>query len=242
MVLARIPKHLRQITFGKSPDASVRLVSRSVGARSRIRVSLARDLVATGVEPFVETEIALLGEAAALNCAAAIAGAAAMRPAPLESRELRAIAGALAGVLPVAGRLASTSINGIFLIDDTYNSNPRSLRAALAAAREVADGLGARMVIAMGDMLELGEASAAAHQEAIRDVMRSRPAAFVVVGPEMISARTVVRRDADATDIITASDSTAAAGIVAGLIRPGDVLLVKGSRGIAMERVIERLG
>jgi UDP-N-acetylmuramyl pentapeptide synthase len=98
------------------------------------------------------------------------------------------------------------------------------------------------MVIAMGDMLELGEASAAAHQEAIRDVMRSRPAAFVVVGPEMISARTVVRRDADATDIITASDSTAAAGIVAGLIRPGDVLLVKGSRGIAMERVIERLG
>jgi UDP-N-acetylmuramoyl-tripeptide--D-alanyl-D-alanine ligase len=242
MVLARTPKHLRQITFGKSPDASVRLVSRSVGARSRIRVSLARDLVATGVEPFVETEIALLGEAAALNCAAAIAGAAAMRPAPLESRELRAIAGALAGVLPVAGRLASTSINGIFLIDDTYNSNPRSLRAALAAAREVADGLGARMVIAMGDMLELGEASAAAHQEAIRDVMRSRPAAFVVVGPEMISARTVVRRDADATDIITASDSTAAAGIVAGLIRPGDVLLVKGSRGIAMERVIERLG
>jgi UDP-N-acetylmuramoyl-tripeptide--D-alanyl-D-alanine ligase len=240
MVLARIPKHLRRITFGKSPEAHVRLVSRSAGARSRIRVELVRDMVAAGVEPLMDTEIALLGEAAALNCTAAIAGVAAMRAAPLESRDLEAIADALATVLPVAGRLASTSVNGVFVIDDTYNSNPRSIRAALAAAREVADGLGARLVIAMGDMLELGDQSAAAHQEAIRDVMRSRPAAFVAVGPEMNSARDVVSRDAT-TEILTSPDSVAAGGIVAGLVRPGDVLLVKGSRGIAMERIIERL-
>ncbi|MGA7870167.1 MAG: hypothetical protein WCA22_04635, partial [Candidatus Binatus sp.] len=123
-----------------------------------------------------------------------------------------------------------------------YNSNPRSIRAALAAAREVADGLGARLVIAMGDMLELGEQSAAAHQEAIRDVMRSHPAAFVAVGPEMNSAREVVSRDSSTIEVLAAPDSVAAARIVAGLLRPGDVLLVKGSRGIAMERVIERLG
>jgi UDP-N-acetylmuramoyl-tripeptide--D-alanyl-D-alanine ligase len=237
LVLARIPKHLDRITFGKSPEAHVRLVSRSAGARSRIRVELARTMVAAGVEPLIETEIALLGEAAALNCTAAIAGVAAMRAAPLESRELSAIADALAGVQPVAGRLASTSLRGIFIIDDTYNSNPRSIRAALAAAREVADGLGARLVIAMGDMLELGEQSAAAHQQAIRDVTRSRPAAFVVVGPEMTSALATVT----SADVFAAPDSVAAAGIVAGLIRAGDVLLVKGSRGIAMERVIERL-
>ena len=185
MVLARIPKHLRQITFGKSPDAHVRLVSRSMGARSRIRVEIARAMLAAGVEPFIETEIALLGEAAALNCTAAIAGVAAMRPRPLESRELAALADALAVVQPVAGRLAKTSIHGIFVIDDTYNSNPRSIRAALAAAREVAEGLGARLVIALGDMLELGEQSAVAHQEAIRDVMLSHPAVFVAVGPAM---------------------------------------------------------
>ena len=242
MVLSRIPKHLRRITFGKSADARVRLVNRSAGARSRIRVEIARDLVAAGVEPFIETEIALLGEAAALNCTASIAGVAAMRAAPLESRELDSIAEALASVHPVSGRLASTSINGIFVIDDTYNSNPRSIRAALAAAREVADGLGARLVIAMGDMLELGDQSAAAHQEAIRDVMRSRPAAIVVVGPEMNSASAIVSRDANTTGILTSPDSTAAAKIVAGLTRPRDVLLVKGSRGIAMERIIERLG
>jgi UDP-N-acetylmuramoyl-tripeptide--D-alanyl-D-alanine ligase len=165
-----------------------------------------------------------------------------MRAAPIESRELDAITKALGTVIPVAGRLASTSINGIFVIDDTYNSNPRSIRAALAAAREVADGLNARLVIAMGDMLELGDESAAAHQEAIRDVMRARPAAFVAVGPEMNSAREAVSRDANTNDMLTAPDSIAAAGIVAGLVRPGDLLLVKGSRGIAMERIIERLG
>src|SRR5271170_6346191 len=242
LVLARIPKHLDRITFGKSPEAQVRLVSRSAGARSRIRVELARTMVAAGVEPRIETEIALLGEAAALNCTAAIAGVAAMRAAPLESRELAAIADALASVQPVAGRLAGTSINGIFVIDDTYNSNPRSIRAALAAAREVADGLKTRLVIAMGDMLELGEQSAAAHQDAIRDVMRSRPAAFVAVGAEMSAALAAVSDDARITDVLAAPDSIVAAKTIAGLVRPGDVLLVKGSRGIAMERVIERLG
>ncbi|MGC1191498.1 MAG: UDP-N-acetylmuramoyl-tripeptide--D-alanyl-D-alanine ligase [Candidatus Binatus sp.] len=241
MVLSRIPKHLRRITFGKSIGAHVRLVSRGVGARSRIRVELARALVAKDVAPLIETEIALLGEAAALNCTAAIAGAAAMRAAVLEARDLVAIAAALASVQPVAGRLASTSLNGIFVIDDTYNSNPRSIRAALAAAREVADGLGARLVIAMGDMLELGNQSAAAHQEAIRDVMRSRPAAFVAVGPEMNSACAALSGGSSTAGIFTAPDSTVAADTVAGLVQPGDVLLVKGSRGIAMERIIERL-
>ncbi len=241
MVLSRIPKHLRRITFGKSIGAHVRLVSRGVGARSRIRVELARALVAKDVAPLIETEIALLGEAAALNCTAAIAGAAAMRAAVLEARDLVAIAVALASVQPVAGRLASTSLNGIFVIDDTYNSNPRSIRAALAAAREIADGLGARLVIAMGDMLELGNQSAAAHQEAIRDVMRLRPAAFVAVGPEMNSACAALSGGSSTAGIFTAPDSTVAADTVAGLVQPGDVLLVKGSRGIAMERIIERL-
>jgi UDP-N-acetylmuramoyl-tripeptide--D-alanyl-D-alanine ligase len=242
MVLARIPRPLRRITFGKSPDANVRLVSRNVGARSRIRIEIDRAMVRAGVASFIETEIALMGEAAALNCAAAIAGVAAMHRLPLAARELAALGEALALVNPVAGRLATISINGILVIDDTYNSNPRSLRAALAAARETADGLGARLLIAMGDMLELGELSAVAHQDAIREVMRARPAAFVAVGPEMNSAREIICRDSNAGSVLGANDSVAAAKIIAALVRPGDVLLVKGSRGIAMERVIERLG
>jgi UDP-N-acetylmuramoyl-tripeptide--D-alanyl-D-alanine ligase len=242
MVLARIPKRLRRITFGKSPNADVRLVSRSAGARSRIRVEISPAIVAAGVEAFIETEIALLGEAAALNCTAAIAAGAAMHDRPLESRELAAIANAIGDVKPVAGRLASSSINGITVIDDSYNSNPRSIRAALAAAREVADALGARLVIAMGDMLELGDQSVAAHQDAVRDVLRARPASFVAVGPEMNFACSVVSSDPAGAELFGAPDSVAAAPIVGRLVRPGDVLLVKGSRGIAMEHVIEQLG
>ncbi len=94
----------------------------------------------------------------------------------------------------------------------------------------------------MGDMLERGTQAAAAHLEAIRDVMRSRPAAFVAVGPEMNSARVALSAESSTAGILTAPDSTIAANMVAGLVRPGDVLLVKGSRGIAMERIIERLG
>ena len=92
LVLARIPKNLKRITFGKSSDASVRLAHRSVGARSRIRIELDPTLVSVGVEPFIETEIALLGETAALNCAAAIAGLAAMRSTVFDAANLAAIA------------------------------------------------------------------------------------------------------------------------------------------------------
>ncbi|MGC2495036.1 MAG: hypothetical protein WA410_19520, partial [Candidatus Binatus sp.] len=59
---------------------------------------------------------------------------------------------------------------------------------------------------------------------------------------EMNSARDVASPHADGTELLTAPDSVAAAEIVAGLVQPADVLLVKGSRGIAMERIIERLG
>jgi UDP-N-acetylmuramoyl-tripeptide--D-alanyl-D-alanine ligase len=240
VVLSRIPKHLNRITFGKSPEATVRLSHRIVGARSRIQIEIAPELVAAGVAPFINAEISLLGETAALNCTAAVAGLAAMRSAVFNSSDLSAIASALAGVKPVPGRLSTTSIRGIVVIDDTYNSNPRSLRAALAAAREVADGLGARLVIAMGDMLELGAMSAIAHQDAIRDIMREQPAAFVAVGPEMRAA-VEIEGPTSAANVLTAPDSAAAANIVTGLVRNGDVLLVKGSRGIAMEKIIDAL-
>jgi UDP-N-acetylmuramoyl-tripeptide--D-alanyl-D-alanine ligase len=241
LVLARIPRNVNRITFGKSPDAIVRLAHRSIGARSRIRIELDAKLVSAGLAPLIETEIALLGETAALNCTAAIAGLAAMRASPFDAANLAAIAEALASVKPVAGRLSTSTIRGIVVIDDSYNSNPRSIRAALSAAREVADGLGARLVIAMGDMLELGAMSAAAHQDAIRDIMREQPAGFVAVGSEMRTALEFVAGAKLPANVLVAPDSAAAANLVAGLVHAGDVLLIKGSRGIAMERIIAAL-
>jgi UDP-N-acetylmuramoyl-tripeptide--D-alanyl-D-alanine ligase len=149
----------------------------------------------------------------------------------------------LATVQPVPGRLATREIADVIVIDDTYNANPRSVRVALAAARETADGLDARLIVAMGDMLELGSLSPAMHVEAVRDLYRSKPDACVAVGPEIAAAvREISGDEVTRPPVIElAGDSIAAAGIVRDLVRPGDVLLVKGSRGIAMERIIDGL-
>ncbi|HEY6417570.1 MAG TPA: Mur ligase family protein, partial [Candidatus Binataceae bacterium] len=245
MVLARVPARLKKITFGESKSADVRLLTRKVVAtgRARITIQLAAALVQGGISTIVETDIAMLGRTSALNAAAALAAAAAMSAEPLAPEQLRAIASALTAVQPVEGRLATTTITGIFVIDDTYNSNPRSVRAALAAAREVADGMGARLIVAFGDMLELGPMAKQAHADAIRDASAARPAAIVAVGPEMTAAASLATRARQKSqlEIMTAPDSDAAAAIVRRIVRARDVLLVKGSRGIRMERVIELL-
>ena len=102
--------------------------------------------------------------------------------------ELAAVARALESVAPVAGRLQMRALGGLLVIDDTYNANPRSVRAALDAAHESAAAPGARLVVALGDMLELGAFAPAMHSEVAADVMHLAPAAFVAVGPEMSAA------------------------------------------------------
>jgi len=153
------------------------------------------------------------------------------------------MARALASVRPVEGRLCTRQINGIIVIDDTYNANPSSVRAALAVAREMADGLHARLIVALGDMLELGALSAEAHAEVLRATFNARPDAFVAVGLATADAVKIVdgRGSGRPAVVVTAADSDEAGRILRPMVRPGDVLLLKGSRGIAMERVAAAL-
>ncbi|MGH7914868.1 MAG: glutamate ligase domain-containing protein, partial [Candidatus Binataceae bacterium] len=171
----------------------------------------------------------------------AVAAAAALRARPLEAAELAAVAHALESVAPVAGRLQMRTLGGLMVIDDTYNANPRSVRAALEAAHESARASGARLIVALGDMLELGAIAPAMHAEVAADVIRLAPAAFIAVGPEM-SAAVADAAISGRARVLSAPDSAAAAGLVCALVRAGDVVLVKGSRGIRMERIIEALG
>ncbi|HKV54327.1 MAG TPA: UDP-N-acetylmuramoyl-tripeptide--D-alanyl-D-alanine ligase [Candidatus Binataceae bacterium] len=247
MLIERVPRDgTRKVTFGSEAEADVRLTNRSVIAagRQRITLELPRSMVAAGVSPAIEADLRLLGAVTASNAAAALAATMAAWAEPFGRAQIAAMAQALASVGPVEGRLSTREVGGIVVIDDTYNANPRSVRAALEAARETADGLNTRLIVALGDMLELGAVAAEMHAATIRDVAMAGPDQFIAVGPEMRAAIENLeesRRSSFATKPLIAGDSYEAAAIVRGVVRAGDVLLVKGSRGIAMERVIEGL-
>jgi UDP-N-acetylmuramoyl-tripeptide--D-alanyl-D-alanine ligase len=137
-------------------------------------------------------------------------------------------------------RLTRVMAGGVTVIDDAYNANPESVRAALETFAEVAAGA-ARRVVVLGDMLELGGESPELHAEVGRRLAELNTADVAVfVGPlseagarAMSGARAAVRHFADK------GPSTVAA--VAGLLRPGDCVLLKGSRGMALERVLTAL-
>ena len=98
------------------------------------------------------------------------------------------------------------------------------------------------MVVALGDMLELGELSPVMHAAIVREVFAAGPEQFIAVGREFIPAiKNLPQSDRMRMKIRIARDSAEATAILRGIIRRGDVLLVKGSRGIGMDYVIDHL-
>jgi UDP-N-acetylmuramoyl-tripeptide--D-alanyl-D-alanine ligase len=244
LLTARIPAGLRTVTFGSEKTAEVRLVGRRImaPARQQIELELAPWIVEMAAPHHLEATLNLLGGPIAENAAAAVAAAVASWGRPLGREQLATLADALGSVQKVPGRLCARELNGMVIIDDTYNANPRSVRAALTAARETADGLGARLVVALGDMLELGKLSPIMHAAAVGDVIAARPEQFIAVGQEFVRALKYLRDSVDIRPKIhVASDSGEAAAILREIVHHGDVLLIKGSRAIGMERLIDSL-
>jgi len=151
------------------------------------------------------------------------------------------IARGLAEARPVAGRCIWRDAGGVRILDDTYNANPVSVRSALetVAARRAA-GPSGRLVVVLGDMLELGAIAEEAHQDTGRAVVSAGVDEFVGVG--RLSRLTVDA--ARAAGLGEAHHATTFEDTVAHLLKrlaPGDVVLVKGSRGMRMERVVDAL-
>lgn len=242
LLIERLPAQAKRLTFGFSSDSDVRLVSRNPtdDGRQAVELEVSANLVESGAIPRIHASLNLLGETAAINAAAATASAIGTFGRRLRRDELGAIGLALERVLPVDGRFRLREHGGIAVIDDSYNSNPRSLRAALKAAREIADRRRTRLVVAIGDMLELGNLSREMHAAAIRDIFEVCPDVCVLIGPEMTAAADINHLP-DAGHplvLVTSPNSRDAAHIVLNQVRRGDVLLVKGSRGIATEQII----
>jgi UDP-N-acetylmuramoyl-tripeptide--D-alanyl-D-alanine ligase len=123
---------------------------------------------------------------------------------------------------------------GGLLINDAYNANPVSMRAALRHLEANADGR--RRVAILGDMAELGSDAAAYHQEIGREAARHGVEVLLAVGD---LARSYVDGGVPVTS--WAPDAETAAAEAAELVQPGDVVLVKASRALGLERVAEVL-
>ncbi len=125
------------------------------------------------------------------------------------------------------------------VIDDTYNASPRATLEALQALAAI--GQGHRRIAVLGDMLELGEATESAHQDIGREAARCADV-VVGVGVRMKFATQEAARSGIAAEFVHEfPDSAAAAAFMDRFVQPGDVVLVKGSQGARMERVVKEI-
>jgi UDP-N-acetylmuramoyl-tripeptide--D-alanyl-D-alanine ligase len=129
-------------------------------------------------------------------------------------------------------------MNGRTILADYYNANPASVKAALETLTSVAGGK--RAVAVLGDMLELGDAGPEEHREIGRTVARLRIDLLICVGPlsRNISEGAATAGMARAR-IFEAETTSQGAALLRELSRPEDIVLVKGSRGMKMEKVLE---
>lgn len=177
----------------------------------------------------------MLGAHNASNALIAIAIA---RHAGLSDDEIRR---GLASAHPPAMRLEPCAVGGIRFINDAYNANPESIRAAIETLASIPwEG---RRVLVLGDMLELGAASDDAHREVLQHAARTPGiGAVLTLGPAMAAAAgSMPRRDVPTRAVqgVEPLADDAAAERVAARLRPGDLVLLKGSRGMRVERVLD---
>jgi len=178
----------------------------------------------------------LVGAGQVANVLAAIAVALRFQ-VPLE--EMVRVASAFA---PPPGRGEVVRLSGgVTVVDDSYNSSPAALERALRSlGRDRGHG---RRIAVLGEMLELGARAAALHRACGRLAVEAGFDVLVVVGGPAASALAEGARTAGlgAGRVMTCTASEEAAVLAANLVRAGDLVLVKGSRGMRVDRVADRL-
>ena len=145
----------------------------------------------------------------------------------------RVIAG-LADFEQTGMRQKVVHVRGVDVIEDCYNANPDSMKAALAMFREYPCK---RRFALLGDMLELGDISRAAHEEVGRQAVENKVDYLVTYGEQ--AKRIAVVAAAKGLPTLHADTYAQAAEALLNKMQPGDALLVKASRGMALEKVLE---
>ncbi|MCC6730841.1 MAG: UDP-N-acetylmuramoyl-tripeptide--D-alanyl-D-alanine ligase [Chthonomonadales bacterium] len=216
----------RALTFGLSAGADVRVTDLAFGdgGEPRFRLNGLRvTLRAPGVHH-------------ARNAAAAVAAALALG---LKLEE--AVAGLDGFRAPAMRMEVITGRGGVLVLNDTYNAAPDSMAAALATLALRAASPGARAVAVLGDMKELGAYSEEAHRYVGELPEMACVGLLVTVGREAEAIACAARARLPAEAVVSLTDTLAAAGELPRRVRPGDVVLVKGSRAMEMERIVRAL-
>jgi UDP-N-acetylmuramoyl-tripeptide--D-alanyl-D-alanine ligase len=224
-----------------------RVLTFGCSAAAQFRAEKIQDFGAAGSEfEFISPnecahlELALPGRHSVENALAALAAASVWGIGAADAADvLRSIKGG-----EMRGRLLEFAA-GFALINDSYNSNPVALAAMidLLAHTKAKNGNYRRRILAAGEMLELGPDSPKLHREAGRYAASKRIDCIVAVqGNAAEVANGAIEAGLPPSQVHFFADSSAAASFLADFVKAGDLLLVKGSRGVKMERIVEALG
>jgi UDP-N-acetylmuramoyl-tripeptide--D-alanyl-D-alanine ligase len=230
-VMAHVPRFAgRTITFGVSDRADVR----ATGIQHRGLDGTAATVTTPHGQVHVSTPLLGLGNLSNVLAAAAVASELGI--------SLDAIAERAATMRPAAHRGALLRLpGGVTLIDDSYNSSPAALKQSLATVAAASGS--ARKIAVLGEMLELGEHATRLHRECGRAAAEAGLDALITVGGDPAKQLADAARTAGLapSSVIHVATSAEAAELALQRVRPGDLVLVKGSRGTRTDMVVERL-
>lgn len=235
---ARCADHLRVRTLGTAAGDDWRLTGLHL-ARDGTRFQLSGTPEGQSSIETAEWHVPLLGPPGAWAAGFAIALARSLGINP------DVIRSGLAKLAPAAHRLASLShpTRPLLVLDDCYNSNPASCIAAIETAVQLSAS-GERLILVLGDMLELGEATRDAHREVGEAVPRCAPTTTLLVTVGAAAHDIAEAASARGVPVQQATDAEAALSIlrseIDGAERPTTVL-VKASRGVGLDRLVAAL-
>lgn len=172
----------------------------------------------------------------AINSLGVLAAAASM------GADLDVAAQALINVKPPKGRGQMHKVkspDGVFtIVDETYNASPVAVRAAMNVLKSSAPGRGGRRIVVLGDMLELGDDAEKEHMSLVKDITAHDFDLVFACGEHMPGILDGLPDDMRGG---SATNSDELASIVAKRVRSGDLVLIKGSFGSQMGKIIDRL-
>jgi UDP-N-acetylmuramoyl-tripeptide--D-alanyl-D-alanine ligase len=224
----------RVVTYGTAPDADYRATDVRIDDEGRPSFTLEADGSSAPVR------LAVRGEHQVPN---ALAVAAAVLAAGVTG-DVERVAELLSAARPVSRwRMEVTErADGVTVVNDAYNANPDSMRAALKTLAVMSKGKTRRTWAVLGQMAELGEDERAAHMDLGRFVVRLDVSRLVVVGSEAAGIHAgAVLEGSWGEESVHVDDVDAAIALLREQLRPGDVVLVKASRSAGLERVAAAL-